>query len=106
MSWVRIDDRVLTDDKIAQLSGNAFKVWIFSLCFSNQNLTDGFINSRILPLLSGRKKQVQELVEAGLWRETSDGWEIVNFLKFQPSRLEVEEKRAKNREKLERWRNQ
>ena len=81
MSWVKVDDQAWSHPKLADLSGNAVRLWLFALCWANSHETDGFITRGGLRLIGGRPKDVRELVEAGLWVERESGWEIHNFLK-------------------------
>src|SRR5207244_2495192 len=49
-------------------------------------------------------KNVDELVTAGIWVVLDDGWEIRNYLEFNPSAATVKKERAKNRERMRKMR--
>lgn len=105
MSWVRVDDKAWSHPKISNLSANGVRLWIFSLCWCNEHETDGVIPSTTLRLLKGTKRSAEELVSAGLWEATEKGWEIHDFLQFQPSRAQKNEQRAKTADRVKRFRN-
>ena len=105
MSWVRVDDRAWSHPKLTKVGGNSVKLWLFGLCWCNQHQTDGVIPKHALTLLGGTKKSVTELVSAGLWETTGDGWNVRNYLEFQPSRAQLEEQKARTLERVKRHRN-
>jgi len=47
---------------------------------------------------------VAELVEAGLWEAIEDGWQLHDFLDYQPSKAQVTADRKKTAERQKRWR--
>lgn len=98
MSWVRVDDKAWSHPKFASLSGNAVKLWLFALCWSNGHETDGHIPTQVLRILGGNKSDAAALCAAGLWIKIDAGWEIHDFLKYQPS---AEENRRRREAKAE-----
>lgn len=96
MSWVRIESRTPMHPKFATLSPAAGWLWITGLCHCGEYLTDGRIKAGVpARLVNGYKKAwADELVRAGLWTETKDGWQVHDYLEFQPS-AEAEHKRRK-----------
>src|SRR5579859_2377677 len=42
-----------------------------------------------------RERAVSELVEAGLWVTEGTGFRIKNYLKFQPSKAQIEDRRTR-----------
>lgn len=50
------------------------------------------------------QKFVAELVEAGLWEVAEDGWQLHDFLDYQPSKAQVTADRKKTAERQKRWR--
>ena len=47
-----------------------------------------------------RSSLVQSLVTAGLWHAEQGGYEINDFLKYNPSHCQLEERRKKERERI------
>ncbi|TFV32272.1 hypothetical protein E4K10_18065 [Streptomyces sp. T1317-0309] len=59
MSWVKLDDRFTSHRKVALLSDRAFRLYVSSLCWSSENLTEGHIgtkDSRSLPVVSAARR--------------------------------------------------
>lgn len=107
MPWVKLDDRFPSHRKVALLSDRAFRLHVSAICWCSENLTDGRITDRELPLVAkvrGVKATAQQLADAGLWDRTDDGWMIHDYLDFNPSREQVLAERKKNAERQERFR--
>ena len=99
MPWVKLDDRFPSHRKIALLSDRAFRLHVSALCWCSENLTDGHIADRELPLVAkirNVKATAQQLADAGVWDRTGGGWEIHDYLDFNPSREQVLAERKKN----------
>lgn len=103
MTWLKLDDGFATHPKIIALSDAAFRAYIAGLCHAGRYLTDGGIAKKTLPTLA-KPRVKNELIEAGLWRQTSAGIVIHDFLVYNPPKAEVEEKRAKTTERVRDWR--
>ncbi|MFS4103828.1 hypothetical protein [Streptomyces sp. PD-S100-1] len=107
MPWVKLDDRFPSHRKIALLSDRAFRLHVSAICWCAENLTDGRISDRELALVTrvrGVKATAKQLEDAGLWDRTDDGWEIHDYLDYNPSREQVLLERKKNAERQERFR--
>ena len=104
MTWVRFDDTCAEHPKIDGLSDAAHRLWFNAVCYSTKMLTDGRITTSILKKLyhARQLKLAEELVKAGLWHEVSDGYDIHDFLTYQPSRADVLKKRAEDSERKRR----
>ena len=92
MAWVRIEDTFPEHPKVLGLSADAFRLYVIGLCYASRYLTDGFVPALIVVR---SPRLVSELVDAGLWAPTGDddGYAIHDYLVYQPSRVEVEERR-------------
>jgi hypothetical protein len=107
-SWLRLEASFIDHPKVAPLSNQAFRIHIRGLCYCAQHLTDGFIPR----IVAGRNERwIQELLDAGLWEEMGQGlgYEIHDYLEYNPSRDELEAQRKKRsvagrRAAAERWR--
>ena len=100
MSWVRIDDKAWAHPKLSSLSGNAVRLWLWALCWCNQQESDGRIPSSVLRLLGGCGREAKELVESGLWEEADGGWQVHDYLQYQPSKQQLEKTRTETRERV------
>lgn len=99
MPWVRLDDRFPSHRKVALLSDRAFRLHVSALCWSSENLTEGKILERELAVIArvrGLKAAASELQSAGLWDRLEDGWEIHDYLEYNPDRAKVQAERSAN----------
>jgi DnaD/phage-associated family protein len=105
MAWTRIDDKFLNNIKIQKAGALGMSLYLAGLIHCNTNLTDGFIDEEILPMLYGlsfqtpRNKSVERLVELKLWHRVDGGYEVNDFLDFNRSKSQIEiikEKRAES----------
>jgi hypothetical protein len=107
MPWVRLDDMLPTHPKIRALSDAAFRLYISAICWSNLHHTDGYLPSSQLRWLADiryPKRQVDQLTEAGLWHPAQGGWQIHDYLEYQPSAKRIADTRAAKSERQARWR--
>lgn len=108
MPWVKLDDRFPSHRKVALLSDRAFRLYVSALCWSSENLTEGHIAHRELPLVAARLRGAQsaagELEAAQLWDRTEDGWNIHDFLEYNPDRARVQADREANAARQKAWR--
>lgn len=93
MPWVRLDDAFHLRPRVrsAGLEGRA--LFIAGLCYASQNLTDGHLPAAAIPLVAAMA-EVQPsvadlLVDIGLWRSVAGGYDVVDYLTFNPSREKV-----------------
>lgn len=102
MAWVKLDDGFPEHPIIDGLSDAAFRLHVAGLCFCSRQLTDGLIPAatvvRLVP--KHQPKAVTELVEAGRWLPVDGGYQLHDYLKYQPSREQVEARREKARERM------
>ena len=127
MVWARLDDQMLDNPKIAKAGIYGFAMHVAGIIWCCRNLSDGHIpysrvtslltldrvlidTSNPLALLDGPSSMggddgldpyvvADHLVTCGMWIRTADGYEIHDFLDYNPSRAEVESKRAANARK-------
>jgi hypothetical protein len=103
MAWVRLEDSFDTHPKITRVSLNARWAYIVGLCRAARHLTDGHLAEHVAAEIAPAKVR-RELVAAGLWIETPEGVEIHDFSVYNPTRAQVEQRRAAGAERLRRWR--
>ena len=120
MTWVRIDDQMSINRKVAALSDAAFRLDREGLEWASRNLTDGVVLHAEFPNISRRAttRNAAELVLRGRWHRADDdacrseycpppgvdGWVIHDYLEYNPSAVEVREDRRKKAEKQRNWR--
>ena len=103
MGWVRLDDNFADHPKVIGLSDTAFRLYIEALCYSNRQLTDGYIPMAVYLKMS-KNDDADYLIEAGLWEEVPSGYAIRSYDEYQPLRENIEQKREQARERLRRFR--
>jgi hypothetical protein len=97
VSWVRLDDGFADHPKVAELDDRAFRIHVWALCYSARHLTDGFLAHEALagcPLVTRRytlDRAQEGLVSARLWVRRKRGFQIRDYLSFNPSRAQVQE---------------
>ena len=99
MPWFRVDDGFQRDPKVLGIPrsqrGPAVGLWTLAGTWSAANLTDGVIPEWLPDELGVPKRFASALVTAGLWAQDGAGWRFVDWSPNQPTRAEVEAKRAK-----------
>lgn len=87
MPWVKLDDGCDEHPKLVGLSDGAFAAWVTGLLYCNRNRTDGFIPAAAAHrrLRGDGEETAEELVRAGLWERTDDGYRVHDYLDYQPS---------------------
>ena len=104
MTWAKIDDNLHGHPKAIAAGLEALGLWTLSLSWSSAYLTDGFIPDEQVPRLGGNADIAAKLITAGLWARFDGGYQIHDFLEYNPSAEEVKEQRATNAERQARWR--
>lgn len=110
MSWFKLDDQAAFDAKVVAAGNEAFGAWSRGGCWSSGKLTEGFIPKdvalAIAParvwdrLVSARAGHDHGLVEA-----RPDGWQIHDYLDWNPTAESVRAKRSATKARVNRFRN-
>ena len=109
MPYLLIEDGFADNAKITSLSDSAFRLYVTSLVQSARNMEDGVISRERLLFSASISKiarpnaVAKELVDAGLWDENGRCFLIHDYLKHNPSRAEIEERRAQARSRKRKW---
>lgn len=109
MSWAKFDDMFPWHRKVRRLSDAAFRLHTTAIMFASRDETDGLITLEDIdemPGIKSRDKSIAELVKRRLWEETEDGWEVHDYLDYNPSaeqqaraRAAAAERQRKSRER-------
>jgi hypothetical protein len=119
MAWVRLDENFATHPKVLEAGPLGMAMQVAALCYCNRHQTDGRITlaaTRTLIDLDGfsnvyhegdeitTERIVKDLVNAGLWHESGHdcpicppierGLVIHGYLELQPSKADIEAKKA------------
>ena len=98
LPWVRLDSSIYAHDKmlrlVSQRDGHrAAALYMFSLGWSGEHATDGFIPDGAVAFLHGTPKHAQMLVDVRLWEKATGGYQIRNWEVRQQTATVTELKR-------------
>jgi hypothetical protein len=86
LAWVRLDTGIAHHDKTLGLVNDpspkrwqAAASYVYSLGWSGEHGTDGFIPNAALPFIHGTRATANLLVRHGFWAEAAGGWRIRNY---------------------------
>ncbi len=121
--WVAISIDYWRNPKVTSAGFLASTMNLAAIAYCAEQLTDGFVPYGIVRVLAAPMQDyaydppmpqgalcgpgpvhespedlADRLVLANLWEEVEGGWQIVNYLKHQPSRAEVEARKQQARE--------
>jgi hypothetical protein len=115
--WVKVDDGLPEHRKVVEAgrhlgsygAGRVVAIWTVGMCYSNRNLTDGFIAEhvgRTWILYDRRPIDVLEVMalampngDAGLIHKVTSGYQFHDYLHYQPSAAGIKEKRDRDRKR-------
>jgi hypothetical protein len=108
MPWARFADDFLGNPKLTQLSTWAIALDMAGIIYSARELRDGHLSvadvrsvAALIHLSPGRwVKAATDLVVARRWTVEIGGWEIHDYLEYQPSRAQVLRDRAAAAERM------
>ena len=104
MVWFKVDDGFWSHPKVLELSDAAVALWTRAGAYCAGQLTDGEVKRSTIRMIGADHDAVVELVMAGLWDETSNGWTFHDWAEYQPTRDEVLKERAAAAERKRRSR--
>ena len=102
MPWFKLDDSFHSHPKVMAAGNEAVGLFVRCGTYAAQHLTDGFIPQQVV-LLYGSEALADTLVEAKLWRRTRGGWQIHDYLNYNPSKQAVNNDRKNNADRQRRW---
>lgn len=96
--WVKIDDGFFLHRKVEGLTKDAKLLFLAGLAYCARELTDGFISAGVglrttAAMADVNPRAAQALVAAGLWEKSATGFEVHDYHDYQPTKVEVEERR-------------
>lgn len=103
MAWARLDDQFVEHPRIVGLTDRAFRLQVAAICHANRKLTDGHISTHdakvLCAMTSAGPARIAELVDAGVWETNGDGWQLRDYLQWNPPAEIVKERRRKDKER-------
>lgn len=106
MTWLKIDDNVPHHKKMLAAGPAAAWLWLCGVAYCQRHKTDGFIPREALPWLGVVKPQplALVLVRVALWHVEGEGWRVHDFLDWNASSEERQERSGQKAERQQRWR--
>lgn len=111
MTWFRVDDRIADHTKVRTLGADklpAMGLWVLCGSWVMHNLTDGFVPHEIVTRYDRDTRYAARLVEVGLWVEKNvageDGYLFHDWEDLNPTRAELDDKRAQVRRRVQKHR--
>jgi hypothetical protein len=95
VTWLKLDDNLDGHPKVLELSEVESWRWVRALLYCSRHETDGRVPA---PVLRGLKLKVARLLELGLLEERDGELFVHDFLKYNPSRAQLEGDRKRWRE--------
>jgi hypothetical protein len=132
MAWAAIDDAILDNPKLGRAGALGLLLHLAAISWCARNLSDGRLPKHKVPCLLNlagvyvvpgndpgvpRRGPVaadpvrpdveaiaDHLAAVGLWHDRGESWELHDYLKYNPSRAEVLERRAATRTRVQKHR--
>ncbi len=100
MSWLKLDDAIMSHPKMLPLTAPERLLYIAALCHCAGGATDGKVSKHAMPLLlvhaCAKPTAERRLVDVGLWRDEGDHYLIPDYLLYNPSKAQADATRAAN----------
>lgn len=101
MGWLKVDDKLPRNPKV--LAGDIETAWYYlcALTHCAEQLTDGYITDSVVPLVAPHitdpRSVADRCAQLGMFRHVEGGYEVPDYLDFNPSRASVLDKREKDK---------
>lgn len=103
MGIAKFDDSIPDAPKFIAAGAPACWLWFASICYCRRVLSDGFVPKGKIPsLVLGLKTpyvHASMLVQVGLWEDAVGGYQVHDFLHWNPSKEQVENYRLGDKER-------
>ena len=107
MPWVKLDDLFSDHPKVMEAGPLAAWLHVCAMCYCGRYLTDGFIPTgqvRKLADVDNAQELASKLVDVGLWENAEGGYQIHDWLEYNPSREQVLREREAAKERMSKLR--
>lgn len=101
MGWLKVDDKLPRNPKV--LAGDIETAWYYlcALTHCAEQMTDGYIADSVVPLVAPHitdpRSVAERCADLDMFRRVEGGYEVPDYLDFNPSRASVLEKREKDK---------
>lgn len=100
MPWFKVDDGFYDHPKVVDLPPEAAGLWVLAGSYCARHLTDGGVPRSRVARLGATESVAAELVAAGLWDETPEGYQFHDWSEYQPLRASIVEERRRAQERM------
>lgn len=108
MAWIRLSDNYVDHPKFQALSDGSFRLWHEAMSFCRRHQSDGFFSFQVMKGFryynKSRERQLATPYTDGanpLWRLVEGGgYTVHDYLEWNPSRDEENERRAESKERM------
>lgn len=97
MTWFKIDDNFFLHPKVIAAGNSAIGLFVRAGAWSSNHLTDGYIPSSVA-LMFGSDNDIDNLLATDLWDRVDGGYQIPDFLDYNPSAEQVKAEQARRSE--------
>lgn len=109
MSWVKLDDGFYDNPKILRVGLVGAGLYTSGLAYAARKLTDGFLSHHAVTMLvhddqEHRDDLIARLVNAGLWQPVAGGFQVHDFLDYNPPAAYVRAERDAAKDRMRRLR--
>lgn len=104
--WFKVDDNLPTSGKVLSLPRSdlrraaAVGLWTLAGAWAAKQEKDGQVPAYMVEELGATQQQADDLVAAGLWTATDEGYQFHNWEKYQFTREQLDAKREATRERV------
>lgn len=102
MTWIKVDDSFGDHPKVMALGRDRLAgigTWVACACYCARHLTDGFVPSAAADAI-GNPRALRRLVDVGLLDEVPGGYQLHDWLNYNPPRDKVLAERKAARERM------
>jgi hypothetical protein len=98
MTWLKVDDKISGHMKVLKAGNAAFGAWVRMAAWCAERESDGVLPAEAAALY-GNQEEIAALLRVGLLHTHPEGYEVHDFLKYNPSHAHMEAERARWAEK-------
>mgnify|MGYP003559713022 CR=1 FL=1 len=99
MVGAKVEDRLHASVTWRSASKGARALWTTALSWCADQESDGVVPAGMLAVLEGTANDARSLVSAGLWEAVEGGYVFRKWSEYQPSRVDLEQRRADDAER-------
>lgn len=94
MTWFKVDDKISGHMKVLKAGNAAFGAWVRIAAWCAERESDGVLPAEAAALYASQE-EIATLLRVGLLHTHAEGYEVHDFLKYNPSHAQLEAARAR-----------